>query len=247
MRRGYFSLLAVAVLGISFLPALAESPVPVKEVAPIEDLEYEVNDRVEELGKLLATSESFEEEKEYAVRRGFGVLAVVGQGIAEHGDHEKTKIQGAALRDAAKQYSPKSSYDEARAALEAVTKAQAGEATGDAVTEYNWAKLINMHPMMEEIEERAGKVNRVVRRPRGRPDEPVHASVIALLTVAMHADTHEVKNPDDIAEWQQYASEYLQQMTGVAQAIREKDKATASQLMVQGTETCDKCHEKFRD
>lgn len=247
MRRGYLLLLAVSVVAVGLLPALAESPVPVKEVAPLDDLVFEINDRVEELNKLLASDNSFEEKKAAEVRRAFGVLAVMGQAIAEHGDREQTDIQGPALRDAARTFSTKSTYEESQAALESVKKAQAGEADGDAVVEYDWAKLINMHPMMEEIEERAGKINRVVRKPRGKPDEPVHASVIAVLTLAMHADTHEVKNPDDIPAWQGFAKEYLNTMTGVATAIREQDKQTAGELMVQATANCDQCHEKFRD
>ena len=247
MSRKNLGLIVLTVALAGLLPAWGESPVPVPEVAPLEDLVYEANDRIDELGKLLASAESFEEHKDSAITRGFGVLAVVGQAIAEHADHDDTKIQGPALRDAAKAFTPKSSLEEAQAALAQATLAQAGEAAGEAAVEYDWAKLIKMYPMMEEIEERAGSINRVVRRPRGRPDEPVHASVIAVLTLAMHADTHEVKNDADVPEWESLAEEYLRQMTGVAKAVREKDKATAGRLMVQATATCDKCHEKFRD
>lgn len=247
MHRGYLLILSVSIVSLALLPVMAETPFPLAEVAPLDDLVYEVNDRIEELDELLTSAESFEDKKDSEVRRAFGVLAVIGQAIAEHKEHSKTKIQGPALREAARSFSPKSSYEEAKAALEAVRQAQAGEASGEATVEHDWAKLINMHPMMEEIEERSGSINRVVRRPRGRPDEPVHASVIAVLTVAMHADTHEVKDPGRIPVWHELAREYLNQMTGVAQAIREKDKETAGELMRQATGTCDRCHEEFRD
>lgn len=247
MRRGYLHLLALAVVMVSLFPALAGSPVPVSDVAPLDELALEVAARIGDLDELLASSEKFEETKDGEVRRGFGVLAVVGQAIAEHADHEQSMIQGPALRDAARQFTRKSTLEEARAALEAVKGAQAGQAGGDAAVEHDWAKLINMHPMMEEIDERAGQLNRVIRRPRGKPEEPVHASVIALLTLAMHADTHEVKNPDDIPVWQGFARDYLDQMTGVAVAVRKQDKATAGELMMKATATCEKCHERFRD
>lgn len=247
MRRGYLLLLAAVLLTMSLLPAFAEPPVPLAQVAPLEDLVLEVDDRIKALDKLLASEESFEENKETAVWQGFTVLTVIGQGIAEHPDHGQTKIQGPHLRDAARKFTQNSDYAEARAALEAVRKAHQGEASGDAAVEHDWAKLVRMHPMMYEIEERSGSLNRVIRRPRGRADEPVHASVIALLTLAMHADTHEVKNPDEIPQWHALAREYLDTMTGVAKAVREKDKATAGELMVKATATCDRCHEKFRD
>ena len=246
MRRGILLLFALSLLTIGLLPVWAESPVPVIQVAPLDDLVYEVNDRIAELEKLLSSAEDYEDSKD-TIRRGFGVLTVVGQAIAEHGHRQDTKIQGPDLRDGAKQFTPKSTHEEAKSALTAVKQAQSGEAEGSAIIEHDWAKLINMHPMMEEIEDRAGKINRVVRRPRGKPEEPVHASVIAILTVAMHEDVHEVKNPDDIPAWKEFAREYLDQMTSVGEAIRQKDKEAASELMVQATETCDKCHEKFRD
>ena len=247
MRRKNLGLSVLTVVLAGLLPAWGEAPVPVPEVAPLDDLVYEANDRIEELGELLESAESFEEHKDSEITRGFGVLAVVGQAIAEHADHGDTKIHGPALRDAAKQFTRKSSLEQAQAALKQVQQAQAGEAEGEAKVEHDWAKLIKMYPMMEEIEERVRSINRVVRRPRGRPDEPVHATVIAVLTLAMHADTHEVKNRDEVPEWESLAEEYLKQMAGVANAIREKDKTTASQLMVQATGTCDRCHEKFRD
>ena len=247
MQRGHRFLLAFCVLTLGLLPVLAESPVPVQEVAPLGDLVYEVNDRIEQLGELLASEESFEEHSESAIQQGFGVLAVVGQAIAEHPDHDTTDIQGPALRDAAKRFTLESTLDEAKAALKQLKLAQTGKAGGTAKTEHDWAKLIKMYPMMYEIEERAGKINRVVRRPRGRPEEPVHASVIAVLTLAMHADTHEVKDPAQVPQWEQLSKEYLGQMTGVAKAIREKDKQTAGELMEQATVTCDNCHETFRD
>lgn len=247
MRRGQLLLLAAIVLTTALLPALAEPPVPMTQVAPLEDLVHEADARVEELGQLLASAESFEEHKEAKVHQAFSVLSVLGQGIAEHPDHGKTKIQGPHLRDAALQFTLKSTYEQAKGALESIAKAHKGEASGEAALEHDWAKLTKMHPMMLEIEERSGDLNRVIRRPRGRADEPVHASVIALLTLAMHADTHEVKNAGDIPVWQGYAREYLDQMTGVAKAVREQDKTAAGELMMKATATCDKCHEKFRD
>src|SRR5690606_19258501 len=131
MRRGYLLLLACVLLTMSFLPALAEPPVPLAQVAPLEDLVLEVDDRIKALNKLLASEQSFEENKETAVWQGFTVLAVLGQGIAEHPDHGQTKIQGPHLRDAARQFTAKSSFDEAKAALEAVAKAHKGESSGD--------------------------------------------------------------------------------------------------------------------
>jgi len=239
--------LSVALVMVSVLiPLTADAPVPVADVAPLGDLVFEANARIAELEESLATEELYEDLKEDDVRRAFGVLACLGQAIAEHGDADQTDIAGPALRDAALSFSLKSSYQQAKDALRGLQDAKSGEA-GDAVVEHDWAKLINMHPMMEEIEARSGKLVRVVRRPRGKPEETAHTSTLAVLALAMMADTHEVKDEADIPQWKEMSAEYQQLMTQLSDAIRKKDRGTAGKLLTQATESCDRCHDKFRD
>jgi len=246
MLRLLTALSVVIVTASLLIPLFAEAPIPVKEVAPLTDLVFEVNARIAELEESLATEETYEDLKEDDIRRAFGVLACLAQAIAEHGDAEQTEIAGPALRDAALSFSLKSSFVQAQGALQGLKSAQSGAAT-DAPVEHDWAKLINMHPMMEEIEVRSGKLVRVTRRPRGKPEETAHTSTIAVLTLAMMADTHEVKDKADIPQWQEMSAEYQQLMTQLSTAIREKDRGTAGKLLQQATESCDRCHEKFRD
>ncbi len=239
--------LSVAILTVSlFLPLFAEAPVPVKDVAPLEDLVFEVNARIAELDESLATQKKYEDLKEDDVRRAFGVLACLGQAIAEHASAEETDIAGPALRDAALSFSLESSHAQAKEALAGLKRAQSGEA-GSAVVDSDWAKLINMHPMMEEIEVRSGKLVRVIRRPRGKPDETAHTSTLAVLALAMMADTHEVKDEADIPAWKEMSAEYQQLMTKLSTAIRKKDRGAAGKLLIQATESCERCHDKFRE
>ncbi len=101
--------------------------------------------------------------------------------------------------------------------------------------------------MMEEINNRNAALVRVIRRPRGREGESAHASTIALLTIAMSADTHEVKDEGDVPAWQEMSDEYLTLMVQVGEAIRAEDGETARTHFDAANETCDRCHEKFRD
>ncbi len=229
-----------------FVPLLAEAPVPIMDVVPLDDLVFEVNARIVEVEESLASEESYEDLKEDDVRRAFGVLACLGQAIAEHADAAQTVIAGAALRDAALSFSLQSSYDAAKESLQGLQTAQAGKA-GDATLEYDWSQLINMHPMMEEIEVRSSKLVRIIRRPRGKPEETSHSSTIAVLTLAMMADTHEVKDQADVPAWKEMSAEYQQLMTGLSTAIRKKDRSAAGKLLTQATESCERCHKKFRD
>jgi hypothetical protein len=170
---------------------------------------------------------------------------VLGQALAEHPQQAEAGFSGAAIRDAALKFQRDSSFADAQAALTAVTAARQGEGEGGA--DVAWNKLIRMHPMMEEINSRNAALIPIMKRPRGRAEEPRHATTIALLALAMEADTHEVKNEADIPEYQKMAAEYRAAMVGVADAVRKKDGKTARELFDQANERCDACHEKFRD
>ncbi len=226
--------------------ALAKAPVAVETIAPLEDLVLESDQQLERLEKLLETEESFTKAKDGDVRQGFGLLACLGQAIAEHTSHADTEIQGPALRDAALKFSKKSTYDEAKATLEEVKVAHSGKATGEHAVEHPWNKLINMHPMMEEMNSRNSALLKVIKRPRGKADEPMHATTWAILALAMHADTHEVKNEADIPKYHEFSDSFRTAAIHLAEAIRKKDKAEAQKWFDTANESCDACHEVFK-
>jgi hypothetical protein len=169
----------------------------------------------------------------------------MGQSLVEHPEQAQAGFSGAAVRDAALKFQRNSVYADAQAALTAVTAARNGEGEGEA--DVPWNKLIRIHPMMEELNSRNAKLVPIFKRPRGKPEESRHATVMALLSLAMFADTHEVKNEADIPQYQQWATDYRTAMVGVAGALRNKDGQTARELFDQANATCDACHEKFRD
>jgi hypothetical protein len=232
---------------ICLLGAYAAAPAKVEETAPIGDLILEVDAKVAALEKALASAETFEAAKEKDIPQAFIVLTVMGQAVAEHADKGEAKFSGPALREAARQFKPDGTMDDARAALEAVKTAAGGGGAKDAPVEHDWATLVPMYPMMEEINARNAKLVPIFRRPRGRPEEPVHASTIAVLTLVMHADTHVVKNEGDKELWRQWSNEYRLKMVETATAVREKDGTKGRAAFDRANEICDQCHEKFRD
>jgi hypothetical protein len=154
---------------------------------------------------------------------------------------------GPALREAALGFKADGGIAEARAALEAVKAARAGGGRTDAAAEHDWNKLVDMHAMMEEVNARNAKLVPIFRRPRGRPEEAAHASTIAILALAMEADTSTVTGEVNIALWQKLSREYREKMTEVATAVRAKDGKTAREHFDRANEICDQCHEKIRD
>lgn len=236
---------ASLIISCGAIAARGTAPAPIADIATVDDIVQEVDAKITLLSGLLETSEKFEAAKEKDVWQGFGVLSIMGQSLVEHPEQSKVGFNGAALRDAALKFQRNSAYAEAQAALTAVTAARNGEGTGEA--DVPWNKLIRMHPMMEEINSRNAKLVPIFKRPRGKPEEARHATVLALLSLAMYADTHEVKNEADIPTYQALATDYRAAMVGVAGALRNKDGKTARDLFDKANAACDTCHEKFRD
>lgn len=224
----------------------AEAPVKVDTVAPLGDIVFEINTQVESLEKGLADEAGYEENRGGKIRQSFGLLACLGHALAEHSKAAESDIQGAHLRDAALKFQKKSSLEEAKSALEAVKAAQAGAAKGEASKDHPWNKLVNMHPMMEEINSRNSAILKVLRRPRGKESEPVHATTWAILGLAMKADTHEVKNDADLPKWHEHSDAFIEASVKLAEAIRAKDKTEGRKWFDVANESCDACHEVFQ-
>lgn len=225
---------------------LAEAPISVSKVAPLDDLALEVNEQIELLTKELADADSYDDKKGGKIRQSFGLLACLGQALAEHEAAKETDIQGAHLRDAALKFGKKSTHQEAVSAFEQVKLAASGKATGDASTEHPWNKLVNMHPMMEEINSRNSALLKVLRRPRGKAEEPMHATTWVVLGLAMKADTHEVKNDADLPKWHEQSDAFIEASVKLAEAIRAKDKTEGRKWFDAANNACDACHEVFQ-
>ena len=101
--------------------------------------------------------------------------------------------------------------------------------------------------MMEEVNSRTATIRRGLRRLQ-KPDETARdASVLAVLALAMEADTHEVKDNSLLPLWKELSIKYRHEMINVAKAAREKNSAKATQHLTAANEACNKCHEEIRD
>lgn len=234
-------LFASCVLPLTF----AAGPVDTTSIAPVEDLKAEASAKITALEGLVADPAKFAENKN-KIAQAAGVLACLAQAIVEHKDREASKVAAADLRDAALAVRDSKSADQAAQSLAAGRSAFEGKSDGKASAEYEWKKLINMHRMMEEINARNAKIRTALRRPKDPQTESLHATTLAVLAVAMQADTHEVKDPAKVPEWEKFAEEFRTNMAGVAGAIKNKDKATAESLFKAAQKSCASCHGEFR-
>jgi len=206
----------------------------------------EATEKADEISQALATPEAFKEGAP-GVKQSASLVAVLGQALAEHPEDSALKQAGPSIRDAAIALARAASYEDAQTAWPKLAAALKGEVSADAAKEFNWAKLSRMHPMMEEMNARAAKFRRVLRRPKDPDADSRHVMAIALGAITTHADTHEVKDPNDLPQWHAWAEELYDHMAKSATAVRAKDTEAAKTHFNAGMETCQKCHDKFQD
>lgn len=249
MKRLLLSISATA-LGLSLLlPCYAAAPEKIAKVAPIGDLVREADAKISSLEESLATDSSYLASKGTKIPADAGVLAVLSQAIVE--SEEKAAWQPSAkdVRDAAIAVAGSKSYDDAKKGLAAIKEAHSGK-TGSAKPEHEWHKLCKLGSVMKEINTRNGKLRRLTKKDM-TDEEAVgaagDASVMAILALAAHEDTHEVKKKEEVPEWQKYSKEFQAQMTALSAAAKKKDKAAAADAFKKGNTACNDCHGKFRE
>ncbi len=227
------------------LPVAAESKVKVAEVASVEDLAMEIKAQIAKLEGFLQSKQSHAEARETrSIQQAAGVLACLAQASAEHEKKKEVKLSAPDLRDAAIAIRKSKSLEDAKAGLEKVKAAHGGKSSG-AKVKHPWNKLCNLHRLMEEVKSRHYKLKRVIRRPKNPQADSLHATTIAVLAIAAHADTHEVKKDSEISEWQGYANDLRKSMSEIAAALKKKDTKTAKTAWNASVKSCTACHAKW--
>jgi hypothetical protein len=247
MKRILVCLTLFAVAASAISVGVAGAPADVSKAVGAKELAAAAKTKAEDLGKAITNVASFERAIEAkAIARDAGVIACLAQALAEHKDGEASGINATGLRDAALVLSKMKKLEDAKAALTSVNEALAGKgANGE--KDHLWNKLVNMHRMMEEMELQGGKLRRVLKRPRRLEKYSENAAVLVVLGLAMEADTHEVKDKAKLPQWTTWSKEYHQAMSGLNTAIKAGDGDKAKSIFDAANETCDACHEVFRD
>lgn len=247
MKRILFCLTLFAAAASAVSVGLAGAPADVSKAVGAEELAAASKSKAEDLGKAVADDASFGRAMEgKTIAKDAGVIACLAQALVEHKDGEASGVNATGLRDAAIVLSKTKTLDDAKAALNKVNEALAGKgATGE--KDHPWNKLVNMHRMMEEFELQGGTLRRVLKRPRRLESYSENAAVLVVLGLAMEADTHEVKDPAKLPQWTTWSKEYHQAMSGLNTAIKAGDGDKAKSIFDKAYESCEACHEVFRD
>ncbi|MBI5757548.1 MAG: cytochrome c [Planctomycetales bacterium] len=248
MKRLALVLCLVSIGVASMVPAFAGAPIKVATVAPIAELAAEAEGKIAAIETGLASADSFNQGKK-GIAGDAGVLAVLAQGVAESDGDSAWKKSAADVRDAAIALANAKTFDEAKKSLEAVKAAQGGKASG-AKADADWAKLAKLGAVMAEVNKRHGKLRRATKKaPADASESARDASVLAVLSLAAHEDTHEVKSgkPADIAKWKSYSKDMQKHSTAAADALRKKNDGAFKETFTSLNKSCSECHKDFRD
>jgi hypothetical protein len=252
MKRILLSLSLGAVVAALFAPCYAAAPAKIAAVAPIADVTAEADAKLKILDEFLASDKTYLEGKGSTIPTAAGVLAILAQAVVESEENAAWKASAADVRDGAIAIATSKSYDDAKKGLAAVKDAIGGKASG-AKADHEWNTLCKLGGVMKEVSARNGKLRRGARLKELKDDEAEgfsrDASVAAVLALAVHDDTHEVKSKkqEDIDQWKKFAKAYQEQMTAASAAFKKKDLTAAADAFKKGNTLCNDCHSKFKE
>jgi len=211
----------------------------------VKDLLAESTAKLGYLEEKLSNQASYKENRKKTIQAA-GVMACLGQALSLHKEGSNSGISGIALRETALEFAKSKSFDEAKKAYGKLQTVLQGKSKVETAPKREWKDLIDLHSLMKEVNTRNGRLRRVVRRSRKPETDSLHASTLAVLALAIHNITHEVKNKADLPIWQGYAVDLQKSMTELSAAIKKKDAASVKKIYLKATKSCRQCHEKFR-
>ena len=225
------------------------SVAPPSSFAPAADLEQQVTYFVERIEKQLADESDFGEDQQANVERDANTLAVVAVVLANHDEPVAMKTSWSALLSTAQTLAAAAGdFSAASAALANLQKVLATDETSESV---EWqssgadiAVLMKQVPIVNN-NLRRGVTGRRFKRSAER-SAGLAATLAALAHVSAFDDAY-CAGDEDEKLWRQLCDEMRDSAGQVNQAVHDLDQKTAEKSLDQIVESCDRCHEQFRD
>ena len=222
---------------------------PPSSFAPAADLEKQVTYFVERLGKQLTDEADYGEGRQANVERDASTLAVILVVLANHDEPVAMKASLSALLQAVQKLAASSgSFSEASAELENVKELLAVEGVSNLV---EWlASGTDLAVLMKQVPIVNNSLRRGVTGRRFKRSAERSAGLAATLAALAHVsafDTAYCASEEDEKLWYQICDDMRDSAGRVNQAVRNLDQKAAKKALGQVVESCDRCHEQFRD
>jgi len=223
------------------------------KIISLIDLHDEAAAQLTLVKQYLDTKKSYADSAKHELPQAAGVLAVIGQAIAQHDSKptarepaDQPPISGHLLRDTALKLAASKTQAEALALVPTLQAIINGRSSKTKATPRPWKGLISLHHVMEELNARNSRLRRAVRRPGDPKLDSRNAATMSLLGLVVLADTHEVKDKAELPKWNQYSVDFQTNAAATARALRSGDKKLIKPLYLKAAKACADCHSKFR-
>ena len=212
----------------------------VSAYAPAAPLVTQVEKYMEEMEEDLATEQQFTDNKEDVAENAAG-LTVFFLALGLNDQDSAYKAKAPNLVKAAQALASANTYDEAKAAFEAIKTAQ------PSTEALAWTKVASLPSLMKQVPNIDSKMKRSIpKRMDKKQDEclAMCAAVAALMqgSIANAADTEQ---PTETAKWTAFSIQGRDAAAAVAKAVAAQDKDAAEQAMTELHKSCDDCHAVF--
>jgi hypothetical protein len=223
-----------------------EAP-PVSKFAAAAPLVEQVQWHIDNLAKSFA-SPRYTEALQTRVAKDANVLIVLLTAIGLHDEETPLKASAPRLVELSEELM-NSVMDQAKAkaAYDALVQAMKDGATGG--KPLAWEPRFQLGLLMKQVTTTNNQLRgatREARFARSKKDAAARVAALAVIGQAIHADTHEVKDPAKVGEWYKYASEMRDAAGAVGEAIAKDDFAAVQATMKRLQTNCNACHEAFR-
>jgi len=242
-----------ALIGIVIAAALAFStpgslaaelppPPTLSTLASADDLVAQVEYYVEELEECVEDSEEYEDSVE-KIERYSNTLTVVALAIGLHDQDCRLRKAAPVLIKASQQLANAKDYATAKSAVSGIKAALS--ASGNPTT-LKWAKVADLHALMEQVPIINARLKRYMRRfEKGVPYIMGNSATLVAIAQGSMANVDETEAPDKVTEWYKYCIQMRDSAGALNKAVHVKDEDAAKTAWEALQQSCDDCHAVF--
>ena len=212
----------------------------VSAYAPAAALTTQVQKYMEEMEEDLADPAKFADNKDDVAENAAG-LTVYFLALGLNDQDSEYKAKAPNLVKAAQKLAAATTYEEAKAAFEAIKTA---EASTEALA---WTKVAPLASLMKQVPNIDSKMKRTIpKRMDKKQDECLaNCAAVAALMQGSIANAAETEQPTETAKWTAFSIQGRDAAAAVAKAVAAQDAAAAEEAMATLHKSCDDCHAVF--
>jgi len=224
---------------------LAGLPIPVSDVASVEELSSIIAASVQDIEQALASEQSYRDRMD-SMKRSLRLLILSAHCLSEKPINTKQgQPVGADLRDAAIALRAASSYEESLKAWLIVKSAASGQAIGRSKADTRWKDLVDFGTAMSSLKAHSESLRRAIRKP-GEPEvDSRHAMAMALYAMVVYDHSERLKSESEQVKWKELSKDVQMNLTNTARSIKSRDGSAGMHFRL-GMEACNTCHETFK-